>query len=117
MSSTVANVDFLAVPMGRVDHPLVNFLFIGSKRDAYDIEELVAANVCFIVNCTRDHLEGGVKNFHEKEVGFRYFRVPLKDQETEVLFCYSLYIIEIGTQPVCPSRCLEVHDPRERHWG
>lgn len=89
MSSSVENIDYLSIPMGRIDHPQLNFMFIGSKRDACDIDALRSMNVCFVVNCTRDHLEGGVKNFHEKEPGFRYFRVPLKDQETEV--CAPVY--------------------------
>jgi protein-tyrosine phosphatase len=76
-------VDFLTIPMGRIDHPNFAFLWIGSKRDAANLDGLRANGISFVVNCTRDHLDGGVKNFHENERGFRYFRLPLKDQESE----------------------------------
>ena len=75
--------DFLSTPMGRLNHPELDFLWIGSKRDAANLEGLRANNISFVVNCTRGHLEGGVKNYHENERGFRYFRVALKDTESE----------------------------------
>jgi hypothetical protein len=77
-------VDYLAIPMGRLDHPDLSFIWIGSKKDACSMDELKSNSIHFIVNCTRDPLEGGVKHFHEKEPGFRYYRVPLKDNDTEV---------------------------------
>ena len=77
--------------MAPVPSPEFDFLWIGSKADAANIESLERNGIQFIVNCTRDHLDGGVKNFHEGKPGIRYVRVPLKDNETEVLT--SIYSI------------------------
>lgn len=84
MSLTEAIVDYSLIPMGQLDSHGLEFLWIGSKRDASDLEALRSRGISFIVNCTRDHLEGGIKNFHEKEPGFRYCRVPIKDNDSEV---------------------------------
>jgi hypothetical protein len=83
-SSDDTTVDYLSIRMQPIPHPGVDFLWIGSKADAADKEALERSNIYCIVNCTRDHLEGGIKNFHEGVPGFRYYRVPLKDNESEV---------------------------------
>lgn len=115
MSSDDQLVDYLSIPMGKLDHPGLEFLWIGSKRDANDLEKLRSNQIFFIVNCTRDHLEGGVKNFHQKEPGFRYFRVPLKDQDTEVRVPESLAKqVSLGFKLMHSSRCMEVHQPSQR---
>ena len=86
------SIDFLGTKMAQVPSPDFNFLWIGSKADAADFDTLDRNGIMFIVNCTRDHLEGGVKNFHEGKPGMRYLRVPLKDNETEVcILLRSLY--------------------------
>jgi hypothetical protein len=77
-------VDFLGSKMAPVPHPEFKYLWIGSKADAADLETLKSNDIHFIVNCTRDHLEGGVKNFHEGKPGMRYLRIPLKDNDSEV---------------------------------
>jgi hypothetical protein len=77
-------IDFLAMKMAPIPSPDFNFIWIGSKADAADFDSLERNGIEFIVNCTRDHLEGGVKNFHEGKPGVRYMRVPLKDNESEV---------------------------------
>ena len=84
--SNDGNIDFLSIRMGRLSHPELGFLWIGSKTDAADLQSLESQGIHFVINCTRDHLEGGVKNYHETVPGFRYCRIPLKDNEHEVRF-------------------------------
>jgi hypothetical protein len=93
MSSSESLVDYLGLKMGKLDHPDLKYLWVGSKADASNLEALVANNIHFVVNCTPDHLEGGVKNFHETQRGFRYFRVPIRDVKSEVCFGISLYVM------------------------
>ncbi len=75
MSSDDQLLDYLSINMGGLDSAGLKFFRIGPKRDATDIEKLLSNRITFIVMRTRDHLEGGVKNFHEKEPCFRYFRI------------------------------------------
>jgi hypothetical protein len=101
MSSNEDLIDYLSVPMGRIDFDELRFLWIGSKRDANDLDTMRSRDICFVVNCTRDHLEGGVKNFHEKEPGLRYLRIPLKDHDTEVRFIIRFHVISSFSICLC----------------
>lgn len=72
MSSNYPSIDLASIRMKPLSRPDLGFLSIGSKLDASDKELLLKHEIYCISNCTRDHLSGGVKNFHEGEPGFRY---------------------------------------------
>jgi hypothetical protein len=90
-----STIDFLGTKMAPIPSPDFDYIWIGSKADAANLDLLNENGIQFIVNCTRDHLDGGVKNFHEGVPGMRYVRVPLKDNETEVS---SLFVTPILCQ-------------------
>ncbi|EER05050.1 dual specificity protein phosphatase, putative [Perkinsus marinus ATCC 50983] len=75
-------------PMGQnvmAPIPTLNWLWIGNRRDASDKGRLVAAGIKYVVNCTVEYLEGGVRNYHEVDPDFRYCRIPLRDNEQQIL--------------------------------
>ncbi|KAF4711997.1 hypothetical protein FOZ63_029288, partial [Perkinsus olseni] len=75
-------------PMGQnvMAHlPTLDWLWIGNRRDASDKNRLMAAGIKYIVNCTMEYLEGGVRNYHEADPHFRYCRIPMRDNEQQVL--------------------------------
>ncbi len=114
MSTSEPVIDYLSIPLGRIEYPGLGFLWIGSKKDASDLRVLRERSICFVLNCTRDHLDGGVKNFHEKEPGFRYHRIPLRDVDSEV--CHSLYqdIYCPDATFVCSPGSLAIYKSRQR---
>ncbi|KAF4746894.1 hypothetical protein FOZ62_029994 [Perkinsus olseni] len=63
----------------------LDWLWIGNRRDASDQNRLMAAGIKYIVNCTMEYLEGGVRNYHEADPHFRYCRIPMRDNEQQVL--------------------------------
>ncbi|KAF4700504.1 hypothetical protein FOZ62_008355 [Perkinsus olseni] len=65
--------------------PTLDWLWIGNRRDASDKNRLMAAGIKYIVNCTMEYLEGGVRNYHEADPHFRYCRIPMRDNEQQVL--------------------------------
>ncbi|KAF4655706.1 hypothetical protein FOL47_009327 [Perkinsus chesapeaki] len=75
-------------PMGQnvmAHMPTLDWLWIGNRRDASDKERLLAAGIKYVVNCTVEYLEGGVRNYHEADPEFRYCRIPMRDNEQQVL--------------------------------
>ncbi|KAL1503838.1 hypothetical protein AB1Y20_012304 [Prymnesium parvum] len=81
----------VAVATGEARHAaramaaVLPWLYMGDKAVAKDRTLLRQLNVRYIVNVTPPRTDGGVANFFEKEHGFEYLRLPLRDMNTESL--------------------------------
>ncbi len=59
---------------------ICDHLFVGSAKNAADLESLERNNIGLIVNATEE-----IDNFYEGTSSFEYIRVPLKDDKNTVI--------------------------------
>eukprot|EP00397_Hematodinium_sp_SG-2012_P034253 GEMP01036720.1.p1 GENE.GEMP01036720.1~~GEMP01036720.1.p1 ORF type:complete len:301 (+),score=34.47 GEMP01036720.1:35-937(+) len=70
--------------LGCADDPHFDWIFVGDKDGAKDLQALRENNIKYVLNCTPPRTSGGVSNYHEKS-GITYCRLPMNDNSTESL--------------------------------
>lgn len=73
------------IPIACLEDEELNWIWIGDREDARDLQLLKQKNIKYILNCTPTRTEGGVPNYYEKDPTMSYCRLAMLDNSTQLL--------------------------------